>query len=219
MTARGLTQVVAVAMAGLLATGCATGRTDQAAVPEPTVLEVREFQTRTYETKDTKMVMKAVMNALQDENFVVKQANADLGLLTATREMDAQAPDVPKKDAGWAAAAIGVAAVVGIVAVIWAVSKSSSKDEKHHASHTTPAPVSTTGPSTAEKRFEKIFVTECTANVSAFGPESKVRISFERRIVDNQGAVMKAEPVRDAAYYQDFFAKMDKSIFIEKEQV
>jgi hypothetical protein len=49
--------------------------------PKPQ-LAVREFQTRTYDTTDTPMVMKAVLNALQDEGFIIKNANDTLGLCT-----------------------------------------------------------------------------------------------------------------------------------------
>jgi len=32
--------------------------------------------------------MKAVMHTLQDDNYIVRQANVDLGLLTAQKEVD-----------------------------------------------------------------------------------------------------------------------------------
>ncbi|MCI0559354.1 MAG: hypothetical protein MN733_12740 [Nitrososphaera sp.] len=79
-------RVTLVAIVLLLGTvlGCAP----MAPKPEQTQLQIREFQTRTYETKDTKMVMKAVMNTLQDDGYIIKEANLDLGLLTAQKELD-----------------------------------------------------------------------------------------------------------------------------------
>ncbi|MEM3265845.1 MAG: hypothetical protein QXH07_07815 [Thermoplasmata archaeon] len=47
--------------------------------------KIREYQTRTYDTTDTKMVLKAMVNALQDEGFVIKVLNTDMGLITAER--------------------------------------------------------------------------------------------------------------------------------------
>ncbi|EAU56071.1 hypothetical protein [Mariprofundus ferrooxydans] len=64
--------------------GCAT----QQPIPEKTQLQIREFQTRTYDTNDYKMVMKAVLNTLQDDGYIIQQANVDLGLLTAKKEID-----------------------------------------------------------------------------------------------------------------------------------
>jgi len=65
-----------LAAAALLA-GCMSGSA-QRATPPP--LQVREYQTRTYDTSDTKMVVKAVLNVLQDEGFIIQVVNADLGL-------------------------------------------------------------------------------------------------------------------------------------------
>ncbi len=51
-------------------------------------LQIRQSETRTYEISNYKLVMKAVMNSLQDEGFIIKQANVELGLLVATKEQD-----------------------------------------------------------------------------------------------------------------------------------
>ena len=58
--------------------------------PPKSQMEIREFQTRTYPIKDTKRAMKAVLNVLQDEGYIVKDANTELGFLTATKEMDVE---------------------------------------------------------------------------------------------------------------------------------
>jgi len=58
--------------------------------PQPTQLEMRNFQTREYDTYDAKMVMKAVLNVLQDMGFIVGSADTEIGLLTANRWTDVQ---------------------------------------------------------------------------------------------------------------------------------
>ncbi len=73
----------------VLCSGCAPK-----AQPLQTQLQTREFQTRSYETNDMKMVMKALLNVLQDDGYIVKNANVDLGLLTATKEIDISAKGV-----------------------------------------------------------------------------------------------------------------------------
>lgn len=70
--------------------GCATAPVS----PEKTQLQLREFETRTYEANDTKLVMKAMLNVLQDEGYIVKNAIVELGLLTPTKEMDVENPTV-----------------------------------------------------------------------------------------------------------------------------
>lgn len=48
-------------------------------------LEVREIQTRTYDTLDKAMTMRSVIATLQDLGFVIDNADVDLGTVTATR--------------------------------------------------------------------------------------------------------------------------------------
>ena len=61
---------------------CATTNID----PEKTQLQIREFQTRTYDVDSELMVLKVVANVLQDEGYIITNAEADLGLLTAQKE-------------------------------------------------------------------------------------------------------------------------------------
>jgi len=51
-------------------------------------LQIREMQTRSYEIKDAKRAMKAVLNVLQDEAFIPRQASAELGFIHAVKEVD-----------------------------------------------------------------------------------------------------------------------------------
>lgn len=76
----------ALALASLVLTGCMM----QAKPPQQSQLQVRQYQTRAFETIDQKKVLKASMHALQDGGFIIKQANSDLGLLTAQKETDVQ---------------------------------------------------------------------------------------------------------------------------------
>ncbi|BCB95759.1 hypothetical protein JZK55_06810 [Dissulfurispira thermophila] len=58
----------------IFAFGCAT----TGVTPEKTQLQIREFQTRIYDTNDVKMVMKAMLNVLQDDGFIVKKCSNGL---------------------------------------------------------------------------------------------------------------------------------------------
>ncbi len=142
-------------------------------VAEKTQLQIREFQTRTYDVSDIKLVMKAVMNTLQDDNFIVQQANVDLGLLTAQKELDVE-----------------------------------NRAESFFARAFTDRP-----------EYMKNSLTEASANVSEFGKQIRVRINFRYKLMNNRGGVMRVSQIDDAKYYQDFFAKVDKSIFFGKEKL
>lgn len=160
---------------------CATTPT----TPPQTQLQIREYQTRTYDTKDVKLVMKAMLNALQDDSFIVKNADADLGLLTATKEVD-----IEGKESGWEAFATALSAInAGL----------SGKAN--------------------DATWKKCQIIECSANISEFGEQTKIRINFQAKVLDNKGGIVEVRQIEDPTYYQNFFSKVDKSIFIQKENL
>ncbi|MDD3435511.1 MAG: hypothetical protein PHC64_00005 [Candidatus Gastranaerophilales bacterium] len=53
-----------------------------------TQLEKRTFQTRTFDNIDKATVMKAMLNVLQDEGFIVNNANPLLGFISGSKEFD-----------------------------------------------------------------------------------------------------------------------------------
>ncbi len=150
--------------------GCAT----TGVTPQKTQLQIREFQTRTYETNDTKMVMKAMLNVLQDDGFIVKNAVLDLGLLSAEKSVDVE----NKGEAFLSAFFLG-----------------------------------------ANARWKKASIIDCTGNVSEYGKETRVRVNFQLKVLDNKGGIVEVKQIEDEKYYQDFFSKVDKGIFIQKEKL
>ncbi len=69
----------------LLLGGCAT--VERSALPMPAdALSARQAQTRTLEGVSSEVVLKAALNALQDDGFVIRQVNSELGLVTAAKE-------------------------------------------------------------------------------------------------------------------------------------
>jgi hypothetical protein len=68
----------------LLVGGCAT-TTPSDVVGAGTQLQIRQIQTREYDTLDKQMTMRSVIATLQDLGFTIDQAHLDLGTVTATR--------------------------------------------------------------------------------------------------------------------------------------
>lgn len=150
------------------------GCTTTVVTPEKTQLQIREFQTRMYDTNDTKMVMKAMLNVLQDDGFIVKNAVLDLGLLSAEKSVDIE----NKGEAFLAVFFMGV-----------------------HAT------------------WKKASIIECTANVSEYGNQARIRVNFQVKVLDNKGGIREVKQIEEEKYYQDFFSKVDKGIFIQKEKL
>jgi hypothetical protein len=157
-------------LAGALALGCAALEAEI----ERSEQRAREAQTRVYETSDVKTVMKGILTALQDEGFVVKNANLELGLVAATKETDVG------DDGSWA----------------W-LSGKTRQNEK-------------------DQPRQKTEVLDCTANVSGSGNQSRVRVTFQRKVLDARGQVLTVAPVEDRSFYREFFAKVDKGMALQE---
>jgi len=56
--------------------------------PPLTQLQLRQLQSRSYENKDFITAMRAVINALLDEGFIIKNADKDLGFIQATKDIE-----------------------------------------------------------------------------------------------------------------------------------
>lgn len=153
----------------LFFTGCSTF----APAPQKTQLEIRQMQTHVYDVQDFHLVMKAMLNVLQDEGFMVKNVQLNLGFLTATKEVDVESRMVRIWGGGFA----------------------------------------------SPDRWLKMSILSATANVSEFGQRTKVRVNFQIKKVDNYGAVVGVYQVQSPEFYQDFFSKVSKSIFIQEENI
>ncbi|HIJ70367.1 MAG TPA: hypothetical protein HPP87_03280 [Planctomycetes bacterium] len=141
---------------------------------QKTQLEIREMQTRTYETNDATMVVKAMLDVLQDDDYIIEQVNIDLGFFNASKEANAEDALEKAWDTFW-----------------WG------------------------GMAT----YKKNSIIDCTTNVSQHGETVKVRANFRIKFMNNRGGVEYVGQIDDPTFYQDFFAKVDKGIFIEKEQL
>ncbi len=151
---------------------CTVGCTPKNITPPKTQLEVRQYQTRNYNSMDTKQVMKAVINALQDEGYIIKNADKELGFITAAKEIDVESSG----EAFVSRLFLGAAA-----------------------------------------RFKKNSILEASANISEYGKDTKVRMIFQAKTLDNFGSPLDAKQMDDENFYQTFFSKIDKSLFLERE--
>jgi len=197
---------ILICAAALTLAGC--GSSTKVAPPQKTALEIREMQTRSFTTTDQKMVMKSLLNVLQDEGFMVKNANTELGLLTAEKDVQEGGSSSSTGTTGSSGANNTNGLVIGLVEL--ALRLTVAKD----------APSSSSGSSSDDDdRWAKYRTIDCSANISEYGAETRVRVTFQVKVVDNKGAVMSVAQLDDPSFYQDFFAKVDKGIFIAKEKL
>lgn len=154
----------------ILLTGCV----HQTETPLMTQLEIREIQTRSFEERDAKSVMKAMMEVLQDDGYILKNVHLDLGMLAAEKDIFLE----KNSEVFLATFVQGDRA-----------------------------------------RWNKHAIIEVSSTVSEWGPSTKIRVNFQKKIFDNYGSVVKVEQVLDGNFYQNFFEKVHKGLYIQKEQI
>lgn len=155
-----------------------------------TQLQLREIQTREFDTNDVKLVMKAVFNVLQDDGFVVKNVVTELGLLSASKELQISANNTAGKSDIWND-------------IFESLVKSSGQHNTRNSHQ--------------NKTFDKFKVVEVGVNVTEFGTRTKVRANFQAKILDNYGQPSSIYTIEDPKFYQDFFSRVDKGIFLQKQ--
>lgn len=176
----------------LAVTGCTiVNYPNRNAAQQQTQLQSRQYQQREFDTNDVKLIMKAVLNTLQDDGFIVKNAVVDLGLLSATKEISLKSNAQSTSDDFWTA-----------------IFRDAISGRRGASTNRTTEPV----------RYQNLKQIEATINVSEFGKQTRVRASFQARILDNEGNVMESYPIEDMKFYQDFFVKVDKGVFIQKQK-
>lgn len=74
-----------LALLGLLSLAACATTTPANVIGAGTQLEMRQIQTREYDTLNKAMTMRSVIATLQDLGFTIDQADAELGTMTATR--------------------------------------------------------------------------------------------------------------------------------------
>ncbi len=72
-----------VVLCALVVAGCAT--TNAAVTAGGSQLELRQIQTRTYDTLDRRQTLRSVVATLQDLGFVIDKADFELATITATK--------------------------------------------------------------------------------------------------------------------------------------
>jgi len=99
MKAPAVVSALAVALAAASA-GCASGSGARAIAPS-SPLEVRAAQSREYDTADSRLVLKAALNALQDSGFTIRETSAELGLVTGVAEWQSRSESRGTKILKW----------------------------------------------------------------------------------------------------------------------
>ena len=144
-------------------------------IPKLTQLQIRQIQTRKYSDINTKGVMKAVIAALQDDGFIVSNADLDLGLISASVE----SYQLDKATKGYVEFWYGA----------------------------------------GQGTYQTTKRIEASITVHQHGETIKVRINLLAKAITNAGGLVWSQPIYNPKVYQNLFAKVDKAIYLEKQNL
>ena len=149
------------------------------------------MQTRLFETDSELQLLNAGTGVLQDMGFVVDESEAQLGLVTASKTVDASQSfsDLLAELGNYF---LAFALTGGFSAFLYGPDSDSPSEQTVRVSLTT-------SPSTTRE--------------AAF----QARVVFERALYSTEGALMEAGTLRSAEVYEAFFDALTKSVFLEAE--
>jgi len=161
-------------------------------------------QTRRFETEDSDQLLSASAAALQDLGFQVTEADRDLGFLRAAKERSAReyGQEINR----------GVVAFLSLIASVFASLGGAS-------SGMLLLPVDL---------HQQINAAMTTRPIDAADTRQEVRIVFYRLVWKGSGqsgnsaippGEQRMEMIRDARIYQQFFARLSKSVFLEAHRI
>jgi len=171
-------------------------------------LEIRQFQTKYFEVNDKTIITKAVINTLLDEGFIINNANNELGIITAEKGYDINKDyESEKSNNIWSLIIVG-AVIILTLGLILLISKDKKSDNQKD---------NTNDKRDYQTTYEKNKIIQATINISEFSNGFKVRAVFQSKILNNRGEIVTIEQIEDINFYQKFFEKLEKSIFLQKE--
>ena len=168
------------------------------------LLELREMQTKYYDTTDTLKVIKAVVNTLQDNGFVIHDGEMELCYLRAKKEFKAKRTDkgrVALYCAEFAYYGVLTGLTFGLEAPFLIIPSMHMKNE------ISLHPV----------------IIDANINIETVGKRTKVRFTLIEKVLENADGytAVKSSPRKVVRHYeseifQEFFAQVDKNLFLEK---
>ncbi len=184
----------------------------QPTVKPPTTI-ARAMETRTFQ-KDMKTILKAAINALQDMDYTINVLNSDVGLITASRTTEQQKSELAsdEKEKGisnFEKACIAVG-VVFIVVMIYSMIFDDDGDNdgggRRGGGNSRDGP---TGP--------RIYRYKVTINLNDMDIENiNVRVSASGEI-EQDGKILSTGGVHEPEFFQQFFANINKALFLENQ--
>ena len=205
--------------------GCSAPQ-QQPTVKPPTAV-ARAMETRSF-SKDMKTVLKASINALQDMDYTIDVLNSDIGLITASRTTEkGKAPlslDSPNNNNNNQVSRLGqlipVVFIAGAAIILFNLIFGGDDDgDKRRDRDGTTINLGSGGGSSGDSGpvGPRIFRYKVTINLNDLNADNtKVRVSASGEI-EQDGKILSTGGIHEPKFFRQFFANVNKSLFLENQ--
>ncbi len=183
-------QILIAAIAACLLSACQSMPADAFRLSE-SALDVRQIQTHQFQEVGDAQILSASMGVLQDLGYTIDEIEKELGVLSASKRADAT----------------NEAQVVGRVVLdlascffTWLIACDNENYKKTDA-------------------IQDIRLTIVVLPAPDTVTTRAVRVTIQRIVWDRDGRISQQATIDEAEVYRDFFAKLDKSVHLEREGV
>ena len=205
--------------------GCSAPQ--QPTVKPPTTV-ARAMETRSF-SKDMKTVLKASINALQDMDYTIDVLNSDIGLITASRttekgqaSLSLDNPNNNNQDSrlGQLIPVVFIAgAVIILFNLIFGGDDDSDGDKRRNRDGPTINLGSGGNGGDSDPVGPRIFRYKVTINLNDLNADNtKVRVSASGEI-EQDGKILSTGGIHEPKFFQQFFANVNKALFLEDEDL
>ena len=186
--------------------------------PQPTVKPpttiARAMETRTF-SKDMKTVLKAAINALQDMDYTIDVLNSDVGLITASRTTEqiqaALSADNDEEKSTFEMILLPLIAIVAVVMIL-GMAFGGDDDDGDTIDLGLGGGDKDSGPD-----GPRIYRYKVTVNLNDIDTNNtKVRVSASGEI-EQDGKILSTGGIHELEFFQQFFANVNKALFLEDQ--
>ena len=182
---------------------------------KPPATIARAMETRSF-AKDMTTVLKAAINALQDMDYTIDVLNSDVGLITASRTTEqiqaALSADNDEEKSTFGMILLPLIAIVAVVMILGMAFGGDDDDDGDTIDLGLGGGDKDSGPD-----GPRIYRYKVTVNLNDIDTNNtKVRVSASGEI-EQDGKILSTGGIHELKFFQQFFANVNKALFLEDQ--
>jgi hypothetical protein len=187
---------------------------------KPPASIARAMETRSF-AKDMTTVLKAAINALQDMDYTIDVLNSDIGVITASRTSQQQKSELSiegndaERFSEFEKACLAVFGLVSLV-IIMDMIFGGDDDSGNNSNDRSPFQIGG-GDSKDGQTGPRIYRYKVTINLNDIDTDNtKIRVSASGEI-EQDGKILSTGGIHELEFFQQFFANVNKALFLEDQ--